>query len=87
MFANYYSWGKLSIEKNKLHPWLWDLCLNGAPLKSGYNDPDQAASEANESDVGDEGINSVLRKHYAPGDLSQWSQSSSKPFQTNHQNN
>jgi hypothetical protein len=87
MFADYYAWGKLSIEKNKHDSWLWDLCLNGTPIKSGYNDPNQAADEAHKKDVGDEEINSILKRHYAPSDLRVWNQSPRKSFQNNHENN
>ena len=87
MFSGYYTWGKFSIEKNKHHPWLWDLCLNGAPLQKGYEDPNQAAFDAHQSDVGDKVKNSILKKYFAPSDLRQWSESPNKHFRNNQQNN
>jgi len=79
--------GDLTIEKDNEHPWLWDLCFNGAPLRKGYTDPDKAAWEANQSDVGDEKINSFLRNFFAPSDLRQWMQMPARTFQNSNQNN
>jgi hypothetical protein len=91
MHAEYYEWptikGRLTIEIDQQKPWLWDLCLDGTPLRRGYNDPDKAAFDANRSDVGDPRINSILRGIYAPGDLRVWSQSRSEQASKNNENN
>jgi hypothetical protein len=87
MYADYYRWGKLTIEKDTQNPWLWDLCLNGTPLRKGYIDPNQAAYEANHADVGDSGINSILKGNYAPSDLRVWSQSRGDVFRNNNERN
>ena len=91
MQLDYYGWktikGLLTIETNQQKPWLWDLCLDGTPIRRGYNDPNQAAFDANKSDVGDERINSILKKIYVPSDLSQWLQAPCEQFQNKQQHN
>ena len=77
----------MTIENDQEHPWLWDLCLNGSPLRKGYTDPDQAAFEANAKDVGDPRINSILQGVYVPSDLRNWSPSPLKQFPQNNQRN
>jgi hypothetical protein len=76
MDSDYYEWptsrGPVTIERNEESPGLWDLYLNGAPLQEGYNDPDEAAFDANKADFGNANKIYLLKGIYVPSDLSQW---------------